>query len=77
MHGRMTRTDWLTPHPHAPRRLAVPDLRGLFYSVAVEASGRLGLHLTPVRLTEHPLPVDGLIVDQCPQRRRRYDETAS
>jgi hypothetical protein len=50
----------------------VPDLLGLFYSIAVEASGRLGLRLNPVRLTEHPMPVDGLIVDQTASWRHRY-----
>jgi hypothetical protein len=44
----------------------VPDVRGLFYSVGLEVAGRLGLQVTAVRLTERPLPVDGLVVDQSP-----------
>jgi hypothetical protein len=63
----MALTDWLAPHPHPSRRLAVPDVRGLFYSVGLELTGRIGLHLTPIRPTHNPMPVDGLIVDQRPQ----------
>lgn len=64
--GLMALTDWLAPHPHQPSRIPAPDFWGLFYSVCLEVAGRLGLHLTTVRLTEHPMPVDGLIVDQSP-----------
>ena len=60
-------TDWLAPDPHPSQRMAVPDVRGLFFSVGIELTGRLGLHLTAVRLTEQPMPVDGLIVGQQPQ----------
>jgi hypothetical protein len=63
----MALTDCLAPHPHPSRRMAVPDVRGLFYSVGLHIAGRLGLHLVPVRLTQNPMPVDGLIVDQRPQ----------
>jgi hypothetical protein len=59
-------SDWLAPHPRRPKRVPVPDIRGLFYSVGLAAAGRLGLQVTAVRLTEHPMPVDGLIVDQSP-----------
>jgi hypothetical protein len=62
----MAISDWLTPHPRPPRRVPVPDVRGLFYSVCLEVAGRLGLQVTAVRLTEHPMPVDGLVVDQSP-----------
>jgi hypothetical protein len=44
----------------------VPDVRGLFYTVCVEVAGRRDLRITAVRLTEHPMPVDGLVVDQSP-----------
>ena len=63
----MALTDWLAPHPSPPRRLAVPDVRGLFYSVCLEAVGQLDLRITEVRLTPHPMPVDGLVVDQSPR----------
>ena len=62
----MALTDWLAPQAHPPRRIPVPDVRGLFYAVCLEVAGRLDLKVTAVRLTEHPLPVDGLVVDQSP-----------
>ncbi len=59
-------SDWLAPHPRPPRRVPVPDVRGLFYSVCLEVAGGLGLQVTAIRLTDRPMPVDGLIVDQSP-----------
>ena len=59
--------DALTPHPRPQARVPVPDVRGLFYSVCLEVTGRLGLQVTAVRLTERPMPVDGLVVDQSPR----------
>jgi hypothetical protein len=35
--------------------------------VCLEAVGRLDLRITEVRLTRHPMPVDGLVVDQSPR----------
>jgi hypothetical protein len=58
-------TDWMTI-PHKPSRVMMPDVRGLFYSVCLEVTGKLGFHVSAVRLTEHPMPVDGLVVDQSP-----------
>jgi hypothetical protein len=58
-------TDWMTL-PHKPSRVMVPDVRGLFYSVCSEVTGKLGFHVSAVRLTAHPMPVDGLVVDQSP-----------
>jgi len=58
-------TDWMTL-PHMPSRVMMPDVRGLFYSVCLEVTGKLGFHVSAVRLTEHPMPVDGLVVDQSP-----------
>lgn len=65
--GLLALTDWLTPHPHEPRRITVPDVRGLFYSVFLEIAGKLHLRVTAVRLTVHPMPVDGLVVAQSPR----------
>jgi DnaJ domain len=62
----MALTDWLAPHPGPPRRLVVPDVRGLFYSVCLELVGRLDLRVSAVRLTPRPMPVDGLVVGQSP-----------
>lgn len=52
--------------PRPPRRVAIPDVRGLFYNVCVEVARRHGLHVMAVRLTERPMAVEGLIVDQDP-----------
>jgi DnaJ domain len=49
------------------RRAAVPDVRGLFYRVCLEVATRHGLHVRIVRLTERPMAVDGLVVDQDPR----------
>jgi curved DNA-binding protein CbpA len=57
---------WLARHPDYQRRIPVPDVRGLFYDVFVEVVGRLDVHVTFVQLTEHPMPVEGLVVDQSP-----------
>jgi hypothetical protein len=56
----------LQPYSDPPNRVTVPDVTGLFYSASMEVAGRLGLHVTPIRLTPHPMPVDGLVVGQTP-----------
>jgi curved DNA-binding protein CbpA len=65
--GLLMLTELLAPHPGPPRRVAVPDVRGLFYSTCFGITGKLGLRITTVRLTEHPMPVDGLVVNQSPK----------
>jgi hypothetical protein len=50
--------------PHA--RLVVPDVTGLFFRACMEVAGRVGLHVLPIQLTPHPLPVEGLVVGQTP-----------
>ena len=65
--GLLALSDWLAPHPGPPRRVAVPDVRGLFFSVCLGITGKLGLRVTTVRLTAHPMPVDGLVVAQSPR----------
>jgi curved DNA-binding protein CbpA len=59
------------------KRAQVPELRGLFYDVCMEMAGRLGLKVRSVQLTPHPMPVDGLVVDQAPRPpgKLRRDET--
>jgi hypothetical protein len=59
--------DLLAPHPGLPHRVVVPDVRGLFASVCFDVVSRAGFQLETVRLTEHPMPVDGLVVDQSPK----------
>jgi PASTA domain len=64
--GLLMLTDLTSSHPGPPRRVAVPDVRGLFYSTCTGITGKLGFRVIPVRLTAHPLPVDGLVVHQSP-----------
>ena len=56
----------LEPYSNRHYRVLVPDVTGLFYRVCMEVAGRLGLHVAPIRLTPHPMPVDGLVVGQTP-----------
>jgi hypothetical protein len=56
----------LEPYSDPPSRVIVPDVTGLFYGAGLEVAGRLGLHVAPIRLTKHPMPVDGLVVGQTP-----------
>jgi hypothetical protein len=56
----------LVRKPQRSRRVAVPDVRGLFYSACLEVAWRRGMTVTAIRLTEHPMAVDGLVVDQDP-----------
>jgi hypothetical protein len=65
--GPLALTGWLRPRHRRNRPGAVPDVRGLFYHAGLEVATRRGLHLRPVRLTEHPMAVDGLVVDQDPR----------
>jgi hypothetical protein len=57
---------WLARHPDHQRRIPVPDVRGLFYDVFQAVVGKLDLQITFVQLTEHPMLVEGLVVDQSP-----------
>jgi len=57
---------WLDRHSDYQRRIPVPDVRGLFYDVFQGVAGRLDLKITFVQLTEHPMPVEGLVVGQSP-----------
>jgi len=65
--GLMALTDWLAPHSGPPRRVIVPDVRGLFYPVCLQIVGRVGLRIRRIQLTEHPMPVEGLVVGQSPR----------
>ena len=56
----------LVPYSDPPSRVVVPDVTGLFYRACMEMAGRLGLHVAPVQLTSHPMPVEGLVVGQTP-----------
>jgi len=67
----------LEPYPDPHSRVVVPAVTGLFYGACTEVAGRLGLHVAPIRLTPHPMPVDGLVVGQTPApgERVRRDST--
>jgi len=59
----------LDPSRRGPERLShvvVPDVTGLFYGACLDVAGRVGLHVAPVQLTSHPMPVEGLAVGQSP-----------
>jgi hypothetical protein len=56
----------LEPYQDRPSRVRVPDVRGLFYGACMEVAGRVGLHVDPIQLTSHPMPVEGLVVGQMP-----------
>jgi hypothetical protein len=56
----------LEPYPDRPSRVAAPDVTGLFYGACMDVAGRVGLHVEPIGLTQHPLPVEGLVVGQTP-----------
>jgi hypothetical protein len=71
---------WLAPGPgRRSKRVPVPNIRGLFYDVSMEVVGRLGLKIRSVQLTPHPMPVDGLVIDQSPRApgQLRLDETVT
>src|ERR1017187_8951300 len=42
------------------------DVRGLFVGPCLRAVGDIGLRMETVRLTEFPMPVEGLVVGQSP-----------
>jgi len=65
--GLVALADWLAPHPRPPRRLAVPDFRGLPVRLCLRGAARMGLRVQVVRLTENPMPVEGLVVGQVPR----------
>ena len=56
-----------TQRRRARQHVAVPDMRGLFYHACLEVAARRNVHITTVRLTPHPMPVEGLVVDQSPR----------
>jgi curved DNA-binding protein CbpA len=61
----MALSDWLRPRPAPPpRHRTVPDVRGLFYQPCRDVVTMAGLRLAVVRLTQDPMPVEGLVVSQ-------------
>jgi curved DNA-binding protein CbpA len=63
----MALADWLRPGPAPPpRHRTVPDVRGLFYQPCRDVVTMAGLRLAVIRLTQDPMPVEGLVVGQSP-----------
>jgi DnaJ-like protein/PASTA domain-containing protein len=56
----------LEPYSDPHGRTVVPDVRGLFFRACMEVAGRVGLHVSLIQLTPHPMPVEGLVVGQSP-----------
>ncbi len=57
----------MAPRPAAPpRRVVVPDVRGLFFGPCQAVATMAGFRLRVVRLTAAPLPVEGLVAGQWP-----------
>lgn len=53
----------------SPRRagdVIVPDVRGLFFRACTDALTMAGFRVSTVRLTENPMPVEGLVIGQSP-----------
>jgi hypothetical protein len=65
--GAMTRTGRRGSRRRPAKHVDVPDVRALFYQVCLEVAARRNVHVTTVRLTPHPMPVEGLVVDQSPR----------
>jgi len=56
----------LDGHPSTPWHVAVPDIRGLFAGPARMLVIANELLVEILQLTEDPMPVEGLVVDQSP-----------
>lgn len=59
--------DGLAPRRRLARAVVVPDARGLFVNPARRLLTLCGLHAELVQLTEHPMPVEGVVVEQSPR----------
>jgi hypothetical protein len=60
--------DWfISAGPARPARTLVPDLRQLPVDEARHSLSRCDLRMKSVRLTEHPAPVMGIVVEQNPE----------
>jgi len=75
--GLAALADWLAPHPRPPRRLVVPDFRGLPVRLCLRGAARIGLRVQMVRLTEKPMPVEGLVVGQVPRPGERVRRSST
>ena len=67
------------PVARSPQRsghVVIPDVRGLFSGPAHDVAGKAGLRIHTVRLTDHPMPVEGLVVAQSPPPGERVDRSS-
>ena len=69
-------SDFLGPYQAMSHHSTVPDVRGLFYKECMLVIGRRGLRINVVRLTEHPMPVDGLMVGQSPDPQAQVERNS-
>ena len=67
----------LEPYSDRPSHVVVPPVTGLFYRACMDVAGRVGLHLDPIRLTPHPMPVEGLVVGQAPVPGKRVHRNST
>jgi hypothetical protein len=65
--GLVALADWLAPRSRPPRRLVVPDFRGLPVRLCLLGAARAGLRVQVVQLTEDPMPVEGIVVGLAPR----------
>ena len=67
----------LEPYSDPPSRVVVPDVTGLFFQACTDLAARAGLHVAPVGLTSHPMPVEGLAVGQAPAPGQRVHRNST
>ena len=65
--GPLALTGWLAPRHGGTGPAPSRTSAGCSIHVGLEVATRRGLHVRIVRLTEHPMAVDGLVVDQDPR----------
>jgi hypothetical protein len=53
-------------HRADQRPVTVPDVRGVFFRACHDALTMAGFRVSTVRLTENPMPIEGLVVGQSP-----------
>ena len=58
--------DWLSPKRRRSKRVSVPDFTGLGTLELLYVAMRAGVKVDVVRVVEHPLPVEGVVIDQTP-----------
>ncbi len=57
---------WLRPRHRLPRKVLVPDFRGMRVGDSRHEALRAGVKIHLTRLIDNPAPVEGIIIDQQP-----------